>query len=217
MTDRLALYNGALLELGERKLASLSENREPRRLLDDVWAGGLVAFCLRAGQWRFATRTVQLAPETSIEPDFGYRKAYERPEDWLRTVGVYSDEYGNNPLLQYRQEQNFWFADIEPLYVSYISSDPAYGGNLAEWPPEFTEYVQAYLASRIVQKLTQDKAERARVEKLVKDRRLVAASQEAMEGPTSFTPSGSWVSARTGGRNGGGGRRDRGGRGGLLG
>ena len=40
MITRLQLYNSALLLLGERNLASLSENREPRRLLDHVWDTG---------------------------------------------------------------------------------------------------------------------------------------------------------------------------------
>ena len=34
--DQLSLYNNALTVLGERKIASLTENREPRRVLDDV-------------------------------------------------------------------------------------------------------------------------------------------------------------------------------------
>ena len=33
-SDRLDVYNGALRRLGSRRLASLTENREPRRVLD---------------------------------------------------------------------------------------------------------------------------------------------------------------------------------------
>jgi hypothetical protein len=63
--SRLSIYNGALRECQERKLASLSEDREPRRVLDDVWndGDGLLRFVLRQKQWRFARRTVEIASE----------------------------------------------------------------------------------------------------------------------------------------------------------
>lgn len=215
MTDRLSLYNGALLECGERKLVSLSENREPRRLLDDVYDNGLIDFVLNTGQWKFAKRTVKMAPSTSIEPDFGYHKAYPVPEDFIRTTSMCSDEYMNVPLLQYTMERGYWFADVEPIYVSYISNDPLVGGaNVSLWPPDFCRYVEAYLASRVVRKLTQDKDDWTRLFKLAKQRLTEASSTDAMEGPTVFPPIGSWVSSRFG-RNTG--RRDRGNRGSLIG
>lgn len=214
MTERLSLYNGALLELGERPLASLSENREPRRLLDAVWQTDAVNLCLGAGQWKFAVRTAQLAPSTSLEPDFGYTHAYEMPSDHLRTTGLYSDEYQKSPLLNYRQEAGYWFADVEPIYVSYISNATLYGGALSRWPAEFVRYVEAYLASRIVNKLTQDKQEWERVYRLVQLRLREAASSDAMEGPTVFLPEGNWLASRRGGRSRG---NDRGSRGRLIG
>jgi len=213
-TTRLSLYNGALLECGERDLASLSENREPRRLLDRVWDNGAVDFCLSAGQWRFAKRTLQLAPETSIQPDFGYRNAYAIPDDHIRTTAVCSDEYFNVPLTQYTVEQGFWFADISPLYVSYVSNDTSFGGDLSLWPQEFVQYVEAYLASKIVEKLSQNTAKWEKLYALVKRRKLDAESSDAMESPTSFPPTGSWVLSRVG-RSAG--RRDRGNRGSLIG
>ena len=58
MTDRLSLYNDALLLCGERALTSLSEDREPRRLLDQIWNSGGVNVCLAEGQWFFAMRAL---------------------------------------------------------------------------------------------------------------------------------------------------------------
>ena len=40
MATRLQLYNRALRIIQERKLSSLTEKREPRFLLDDVWEEG---------------------------------------------------------------------------------------------------------------------------------------------------------------------------------
>lgn len=78
--DQLSLYNNALTVLGERKIASLTENREPRRVLDDVWSGA-VKYCLEQGQWKFAIRTSKLTYSTDVNPVFGYRRAFERPSE----------------------------------------------------------------------------------------------------------------------------------------
>lgn len=199
---------------GERKLASLSENREPRRLLDDEWDDGAVAYCLGLGQWRFGRRTVEIASSTSVVPDFGYTKAYDVPADLVRTVALCSDEYQKVPLLAYTQEGAYWFADVEPLYVTYISKDAAYGGDLSRWPEEFNLVVQSYLATKIVEKLTQDENKHKKMFQLHKVYKTDAASSDAMEGPTVFPPPGSWVAARAGRTPG---RRDRGNRSSLIG
>lgn len=213
-TSRLSLYNGALRELGERQIASLSENREPRRVLDTAWDEGAVDFCLGAGIWRFAKRTVQLAAETGMAPSFGYQKAYTVPSDLIRTAALSADEYFNNPLLQYRFEAGFWFADVEPIFVSYVSNGVNYGGDYALWPMEFVQYVHAYLALQICTRLTQHEAKYDKLYKIVKDRLSDAASGDVMEDPTTFPPMGRWVSSRLGSRSG---RLDRGSRGSLIG
>lgn len=208
---KLSLYNGALALLGERKLASLSENREPRRALDDAWDDGAVNFCLAAGQWKFAKRTVQLTAEVAMAPEFGYRKAYQVPSDLMRTTSLCSDEYGNAPLLQYTQEAGFWFADVEPLYVGYVSNGASYGGDYSLWPAEFVSYVEAYLAYKVCTRITQDETKFDKLYKLQKKLLTDAASSDAMEGPTVFPPPGSWVASR------GRGRRERGNRNSLIG
>ena len=213
MADQLSLYNNALLEVGERALSSLSDNTETRRLLDRAWTDA-VDMCLSAGLWRFATRTAQQAPSTSVEPDFGYRLAYEHPGDMVRTKGMFVDEYCLVPLLAYRSERNYWFTDAEPIYVSYVSNDNAYGGDMGSWPVEFARYVEAYLASRIITRLTQDREQWNLVYQLTKRRLTEAASSDAMEGPTQFLPPGTWVEARYGRSTG---RRDRGSRSRLIG
>lgn len=203
MTTKLELFNGALLELGERNLASLSENREPRRLLDAVWDTGAVKFCLNAGQWKFATRSAMLESSPSVTPGIdGYSLAYEIPGDFIRTVAFCSDGYFNSPILGYQQDAGFWFTDVEPIYIRYVSNDADYGGDLSLWPPNFVLYVQAYLASRIVKRNNQNKTEWQDLMRLTEIRLKAAKASDAMEGPTVFPPTGAWVRSRTGGRCG---------------
>lgn len=211
-TSRLLIYNNALRICGERSLATISENREPRRLLDDVWSGGAIDYCLEEGQWNFAMRTSQIDYDTSVSPPFGHPYAFTKPEDWIRTAGLCSDELFKSPLLEYRDEAGYWYASLTTIYVRYVSNDSAYGNDLGRWPGTFSSYVDAYFASEIITKLTQDKDRLALVTRELKKRKKDALNKDAMNDPTAIPAPGSWVRARFGG-----GRRDGGNRGSLIG
>ena len=155
---RLQLYNNALLICGESFLASLTEAREPRRLLDQVYQSNGVNYCLEAGQWQFGRRAVEIDYDPSIDPGFGYQYAFTKPDDWVRTAAVCTDSRYNNPLSAYADEMGNWYSDITPIYVKYISNDAAFGGDLSLWPATFCDYVATYFASKIIHKLAGDKS-----------------------------------------------------------
>lgn len=207
-TDQLSLYNIALTDyLGERKLASLTENREPRRALDDIWqaGNGVVQACLEQGHWKFATRTSQMNYDPSITPAFGYQRAVAVPSDLVRTSKVCQDEYFNVPLTQYAEEAKVFYSDLDIFYLSYVSNAAGYGNNLSAWPDSFVQYVACYMAAKACMRITQS------VEKLqyltgpkgdkglLHTRRVDALSKDASEMPTKFLPKGAWASARTAG------------------
>lgn len=212
-TTRILLYNDALTICGERHLASLTEDREPRRLLDHVWDNDGVKACLEAAQWKFAMRTVLIDYDLAISPDFGYQRAFAKPTDWCATSALCSDEFFNSPLTQYFDESSYWYAHLDQLYVRYVSNDTSYGGDLSKWSAKFSDYVAASFASKIVFKLTSDTDKRDTVIKWEERQFQRAKSHDAMSDPTKFLPQGSWTSARQGGRS----RRDRGNRGSLTG
>lgn len=214
MATKLGLYSDALRLCGERKLASLSEDRKPRHLLDDAWGdgstNGSVRRCLERGQWKHALRSIMLDYSPSIEPDFGYRYAFDQPEDMVKVAAVCSDEYFNSPLLAYADERHYWYADLDTIYVRYVSNDASYGADLSLWPQIFADLVAADLADQIVGDLTG--ADSQKVAKELEKRLRQAQSDDAMRGPTAFPPMGGWASARLGG-----GRGDRGSRSRLIG
>lgn len=213
MTSRLGLYNRALRQLGERTLANLGENIEPRRALDAAWDDGFLRYCLEQGQWNFAIRSVELSGSPDIAPAFGYRLAFDVPADWVRTVGLAMDEFFSAPLTQVALEGEYWYADVEPLYLRYVSDDAAFGGDLSLWPESFTQFAAAHLAEEVVGALTasESKAERLRrdVRRLLTD----ARSKDALNESAVFLPAGGWTRARRGGSAAG----DRGSRSGLTG
>lgn len=203
-TDRLKLYNGALTLVGERAIATLNDNVEGRRLLDNEWNDGAIRYCLEQGQWKFAMCTSMFNYDTSITPPFGYRRAFAKPDDWIVTSAVDCDEYFRVPLLQYSDEVGFWFADVDTIYVRYVSDGAGYGADMARWPATFTEYVKAYLASKIVAKLTADLTRREQIlhprTGVLAKNLLIAKNKDAMADPPKYPAQGRWTRSRQGGR-----------------
>ena len=210
---QLSLYNGALLELGERRLSALTDETESRRALDDVWAGGDIKdFWLQQGHWNFAMRTVELTYSPSITPGFGYQFAFDKPDDWVRTSAISADEYFRVPLNDYYDEQQFWFCDYETLYVRYVSNDEDFGYDMTHWPPSFVRWIETYLAYRVAVRVTGSTSVREDMYKLQQRMLVEARSHDAMNDPTGFPPSGSWVRSRSAGTF-----KDRGNRRSLIG
>lgn len=205
MATQLGLYNAALREIGDIKLASTSENIEARRVLDAVYSD-VLAECLEEGQWNFAMRTVKLVADTDITTNFGYAHVFDKPSDWVRTSGLSADEYNQLPLTRYTDEVGFWAADVDPIYVRYVSSDASFGGNLGNWPASYRRFVELSLADRIVERLTQNASKKEQIKADLKDARRLALNRDAMnEAGPRYRPPGSWTTARSGGWN----RRDR--------
>ena len=201
-TTQLSLYNGALRLLSERRLASISEAREPRRLLDDAWGdgstSGAVKHCLQLAQWTFATRTVMIDSSPSVEPSFGYSYAFDQPTDMVKLSAICQDEYFKVPLTNYEDERRYWYAGIDPIYVRYVSNHTDYGADLSLWPESFVKVVEAYLALEICGNLTQDKSKRKDVADAFKEALAGAKSIDGANTPTRFMPTGRWEAARRG-------------------
>lgn len=198
MTDKLSIYNGALSILGERNLADLTENREPRYKLDEIWDNNFVRRVLQMGQWQFAQRTVRLDSSPSVTPSFGYQYGFDSPTDWLRTMAVCYDEYFQLPCTRYSREGQWWFSDADPLYIKYVSDDAQFGQDYSLWPHNFTEMVEHYMAYKVGPRLIGiDIDEQSLMRKW---RFWLAESKavDAMEEPAKFAPRGGWGRSRRG-------------------
>ena len=211
--NALAIYNIAAAAIGERSLAT-GEANELSRALDEVWnrGNGAIRYCLEQGLWNHAIRTVQVDADEDTDPAFGLAYAFTVPDDFVRLVQISLDEHFSYPLNEYEHERGFWYADSSPLYVRYVSDDDAYGADMSLWPETFTLWVGYYLATQVAPRLKSD-LDFERLEKRTKRALVDARSKDALQEPTRFPPSGSWVNARLGGR----GRQDRGSRTRLIG
>ena len=201
VATKLSIYNGALTLLGERKLIALTDNRESRRILDIIWDGGAVNFCLRRGLWNFAIRTIKIDYDPDYSPTFGYRKVFTKPTDCMRVVGLSADEYFVQPLNEYKDENNRWYSDVDSLYVSYVSNGETFGGDYSTWPELFTRYVESYLAAEICERLTQNTSKKQELVMIMKELLRDAKSVDAQDEAAAFPPRGSWSRSRFGSRN----------------
>lgn len=195
---QLQLYNGALRLCKERSLATLSENREPRRLLDAVWADDAVKLWLEAGQWQFATKSVKIDYDTGVTPSFGYSRAFARPDDYVRTVAISANEYFDPVLTAYRDEAGYIYADLDEIYLAYVSDAADYGRDMSLWPPSFVRFAQADLAAEINPRLTGSTVSTKELMELREKRLSEAQGKDGVNRPTQFASQGSWVSARVG-------------------
>jgi hypothetical protein len=196
MTDKLRLYNSTLMRLGARPLASLSENRKSRRVLDAIWDNDFVKRILEKGQWNFAVRTYQSTYDNTVTPAFGYEFAHEKPSDWVRTIGVSANENFNPPFNDYEDERSHIYANYDTLYFRIISADQFYGGDLSLWPQSVVEYAELEFAALACKPITDSDVAVAELRKQADRVRREAKAVDGMNGPSKRMPMGSWASAR---------------------
>lgn len=196
--SQLSIYQGAALALGDRDIISLTENREIRRSLDRVWKRDGVKTCLQMGLWKFATRSIQYDYSPSVEPPFGYKRAFNKPDDWVRTVGVCEDEYFKVPLLRYQDEAAYWFADLDTIYVRFVSNLADFGMDFSKWPPNFTRFVELWFAWNVAKRTTNSQTDKDQLKKDAMQALLQAKGTDAMDEATQFLPAGTWTTSRRG-------------------
>ena len=212
MASKISLFNAALSEIGHRPLVDTGEAVEAGRELNRNYTL-VVDDCLAAGSWNFAMETIKAVADTGVTPGFGYTEVFAKPSDWVRTIGLSSDENFSAPLLQYYDDANFWSASVSPIYVRYVSDDTGLGYELTRWPSAFRRFVELELADRSCLRINQSESTKERIAKARDKARRAALNQDAMNQPQPvFPPSGSWTNSR-----GGTSRGDRGSRGSLTG
>ncbi len=202
MTSQKTLYNGALvIHLGADPITDTDptvDDVPEVYALDTAWASGTVDRCLRQGQWNFAARSSRLEFDSGIEPDYGYRRAFAKPDDFIRVMGVCSDEYFRAPLRLYTYESSYWFCDLDQLYVRYVSNSTSYGLDYGNWSDDFAAFVEGYLALQVAKRIEGFRDRVTDLKADVKDLLTTARGTDAQEQPSKENPRGSWSSSRHG-------------------
>jgi hypothetical protein len=202
MATKLGTYNKVLIALGDAvPLASLSENRLARRVLDQVWDNGVVNYCLEQGFWSFATRSTKISFSTTIIPSFGFKYAFEIPSDFCAINGVWIDEKFNCPLEIYDLEAGVLYADYDNIYLKYVSNASTYGGDLARWSDAFSDFVASRMAFEAEPLITASLNINMKLDKSQQVAKLHALNLDKRNKAKQKVPVGAWVNARFSGFN----------------
>lgn len=197
MTTTLRLYNAALRARGvSNTLVALTDDRPERYALDEAYTD-VLARALEEGLWNFAQRSVEVPYEPSVEVDFGFQYAFEKPDDWVRKIAISGEETFTFPLEDYLDEGDYWYANVQSLFVTYVSNGATYGGDLARWPQTFADAVALMLALDIGPGFgALSEGDLRQLEKRTQDAIRNARSKDAMNQPIRRRPPGSLVRAR---------------------
>jgi len=195
MADRLEIYTGALRLLGPSELASLTEDRPERHKLDAAWNTS-VKYLLSKGMWNFAIRTVEIGYAEDVEPLFGFQHAFNKPDDWIRTVSISATANFLEGILRYEDETSYWHTDFETIYVRYVSNDDAYGWNVGAWGEPFAKALEAYLAFECGLPISADRGNRNDLYTLYKTRLNEAKTLDAVDERVRTSPPGRWTRSR---------------------
>ena len=196
MATQLGIYQKTMLTLGARAINSLTQMNDQRDVIDGFYSS-IVATCLEQSYWKFAARSVQLDYDSGVTPSFGFSYAISKPTDWIRTYLISASATFDPPLLNYQDENQYWWTNDSTVFVRYISNDATLGGlDLFQWPQSFENYVITALATACRPRFPECPIPIEALKKQEKAALLDARSKDAMNEPPRFPPRGSWVNAR---------------------
>ncbi len=181
MATQLQVYNRALFHLGEARLATLTDDVESRRVLDEIWES-VLEDALSRGDWNFAMKTVLVPAASGVTPSPGYQSTFNKPSDWLRTIAFSNTEYVDESFaddIEVLDEGERWHARNPILYVRYISLDFATTASLQFYPVSYVRFLEYLLARDICERVTQGTGLYEKLHGLTLEALLKAKSNDA--------------------------------------
>lgn len=152
--SKLTVYNDALLLIGERKLATETDNVPSRYELDTAYDDPSAAsYCLELTKPKFSLKTAHLGTPT-VPTNHGLANEYAFPSDYISIHSVFADADLDQPISRYIIEGQTIACDTGPdIWMRYVSS----GQPLTAWTPSFAGVVSAYLAWKIAPRFAPQK------------------------------------------------------------
>lgn len=215
MATKLDIWNKALLFLGQSALTSEADNEERRFILERAWPL-VIDDALARGDWRFATKTVELAEDEAATASPGFFAVFPLPSDWVRTIAIsfteLFDEYSydfDRGYQEYILEGQAYHSKESSFFLRYISRDYLTDDNVQNYPPTYVEYLASQLAYVTCDLITQSTTLRQLLERETDNRLRKAKSNDARNVKETQIRPGKWIKSRlSGGRFGRGGPSD---------
>lgn len=188
------IYNDALLIMGLEEINANNDDSNRRAKLDRALNADLVESLLEDAGWQFGQLSTKIQYDPSAEPAWGFTRAHAKPLDMHRLDGIFQDEYQRVPLKHYKDEGQYWFCDLDAIYVTYVQTD--YLTNPSNWPSHFKRLVAARLAKDSAPALRDEGADVENANLEFEQRNLTARNVDAMQSPPQVIHQGDWVGSR---------------------
>lgn len=196
MTTKLGIWNDALRMVGEHRLVSLTEDTEARYVLENAWEDAKM-FVFTEGLWNFATKTMEINADTGQTPIPGFDFVFDKPLYWLRTISISQTSLFDTEAT-YRDENNKIYANVDKLYIRFISYERADESQVENWPPAFAKLMAAYLANICAVRISGSKSDADALRALYRDALASAKNKDALDQAQMFTTPGNWIRAMRG-------------------
>lgn len=187
-----AIYNDALLILGQDKLPAGNADHINRVRLDTALEAGAIEDVLEDTEWKFGVTSVQIDYDLSVTPPWGWDYALQKPADLLRISGLFSDEMMRHGIKDYVDEGDYFYCGYDTVYLRYISSD--WVSEVAAWPTYFARLVAAKVAYNAAPLINPALIEHAR--NVYFQRKDAGMGNDAVQSPPQVIQQGDWVTSR---------------------
>lgn len=196
MTDRVAISNRALANLGEvEAVIDPDDDTKPAREIRKVWDQARRA-TLREGKFNFSIERFELSaivfplPAPVIKP---WQSCFARPEGFLRLVEVVSPCLSSD---DYTLERRGIMANTAgPLLVRCVVDVP----DSSEWDDAFVSAFAWRLAWEVADPITGDRGRKLDAWNAYQDELASAKGVDAQENPPAPFEDSSWLTARCAG------------------
>jgi hypothetical protein len=151
MASTVEIWNLAITDLGGSLVVDVLQNSTEADLCRLNYPYAL-DFVLESRDWNFATKRIEIAESSEVEPVFGYDSSFKIPGDALRVVEVWENKRSDTNSrfttnnLQWAQEGEYISANTsDQIWVKYMEKveDPN------RFTSSFTSALSKYLAYRL--------------------------------------------------------------------
>lgn len=145
MTSAVGICSNALLQLGDRPIASLNESTDRALLCNNLWPM-VRDYILRRAVWSCTRASVMLAPETAA-PEADWGQSFLLPGDCMRVLQVGERGYRTDHEIRGRRV----FANATALHIVYQQNvtDPV------QWDAGMVDAACSEMAARLAYAITQ--------------------------------------------------------------
>ena len=189
--DWRAIYNNALLILGLDEINSNTDDSDRKVKLDVARSSNLIEYLLEKTGWHWAIQSYEAQYNPSLEPEWGYNRVFDKPDNMHRLDGIFQDEMMQNPLKTYKDEGEYIYTNMDTIYIQFVSSD--YLTTPGYWPPFFRRLVSAAMAKDVAMSLGVDPSVPAAI---YTDVESEAKNIDIMQSPPRRISNGTWTRAR---------------------